>query len=542
MMNTQSAPHTSFAGRSIRALQLGIFAIWPACIMTASAMNFFEASTGVLPWVFAACVVLGFALLLKLRDAIPEFSPGEAGFVLLGALVLVLPRLGYVLEPVLGASVNAVGWDDWWHIQEMASLVYSDSYPPASTFVQDAFLSFYYAPWMFGAALHSSGVLVTLKQAMFFNSLMVYLFVLSVAVLAARVLFRESAILRRIFLGLLIFYGGAEFFFWLIKDPWLLPHREWWARAVFGAHLQYSGFFTLAMWVPHHLVGAVSAVCALYFIVAVPRLWGGVGGGVFLAFSAFASVFALIGAVPLWLWMFWRHWRRLWNFATALLVAAVLGLPLIWMYIGRSEEAGFRLFGAFRDMFLPLSLIVFLIIICIEFLPVVLGSRWVLRNGHSTQKMAFLLGSLFIASTWVIAYTGSNNYAGRGSIISIWMLLFAVTPFFREIFTGRFGRWARIAVIPFLLGGLTEFAHMGKNGYISLTSIDHLNRLAYEVNAQPGAMVPQGVPAPLAAVDHGWYLIEKRKPQDKAQLGPLDHEIINTDNRYRVSLPILLGR
>lgn len=542
MIFAPSSTGHSFAGRSVRALQSVIFAIWPACIMTASAMNFFEAGTGLLPWVFASFLFLNFAMLRKLRAAIPAHSSREMLFIVLGALVLSLPRLGYFLEPALEASVNAVGWDDWWHVQEMASLIYSESYPPKSTFVQNAFLSFYYAPWMVGATLYSTGLLATVKQALFFNYLLVYLFVLSVAVLAARVLFRDSVTLRRIFLGLLILYGGANFFFVLMKEPWLLPHREWWARAVFGAQLQYSSFFTLVMWVPHHLIGATTAVCALYFIVAVPSLWGGVVGGVFLAFSAFASIFALIGAIPLGFWMIVRYRRRIWSFVTASAVTGVLGLPLIWMYLERDGEAGFRLFGAFGDMVLPLSLVVFLIIVCTEFLPIVLGSRWIFRNGRPEARMAFLLASLFIGSTWMISYTGSNNYAGRGSIVSIWMLFYAATPFFREVFTGGFGRWARIAVIPFLLGGLTEFAHMGRNGYISLASVGPLNRLAYGVNTQPGSMVPDGLPAQFDEVDYGWYLVEKRKPQDKPQLGPLDLEIINSDNRYRFTLPRLLDK
>ena len=172
------------------------------------------------------------------------------------------------------------------------------------------------------------------------------------------------------------------------------------------------------MWVPHHLIGAVAAVCALYFIVAAPILWGGILGGMFLAFSAFASIFALIGAVPLGLWMLVRYRQRIWNFAIASVVVGILGLPMIWMYLGRHEEAGFRLFGAFGDMFLPLSLVVFLIVVCTEFLPIVLGSRWIFRRGPPEARTAFLIAGLFIASTWVLAYTGSNNYAMRGSIVA----------------------------------------------------------------------------------------------------------------------------
>ena len=43
-------------------------------------------------------------------------------------------------------------------------------------------------------------------------------------------------------------------------------------------------------------------------------------------------------------------------------------------------------------------------------------------------------------------------------------------------------------------------------------------------------------------MEYGWYLIEKRKPQDKPSLNYVDQEIINTDNRYRFSLPKLLDR
>ena len=542
MTSSDASTDPRFAGSMIRAAQLSLFALWPACIMTASAMNFFEAGTQLLPWIFAGFLVLNFALLQELCGVIPVHTPREAFFIIFGALVLSLPRVGYLLEPLIGASVNTVGWDDHWHIQEMASLVYSESYPPQSTFVQDAFLSFYYAPWMVGATVFSTGLLVTVKQAIFLNYLLIYFFILSFAVLAARVLFSDSALLRHTFLGVLILYGGATFFFVLAKEPWLLPHREWWARAVFGAKLQYSGFFTLTMWVPHHLIGAATAVCALFFIVAVPSLWGGIVGGLFLAFSAFASVFAMIGAIPLGLWMLVCYRRRIRNFVTASVVAGVLGLPLIWIYLGRSGEAGFRLFGAFGDMMLPLSFVIFLIIVCVEFLPIVLGSRWIFRNGRSEARMAFLLASLFIASTWVIAYTGSNNYAGRGSIISIWMLFYAATPFFKDIFFGELGRWARIAVTPFLLGGVTEYAHMGRNGYISLASVEPLNRMAYQLNTQPGSVIEGDMPAPISEVAYGWYLVEKRKPQDKKGLGPLDNEIINTDNGYRVSLPILLGK
>jgi hypothetical protein len=528
--------------------------------------NFFEWPTSPLFWVFLGGCVLCGGLYVASAVRFPELTRKEHLACLGFAVMLFLPRLPYLIEPLLGYSVNAVCDDDLWHIQEFASLIHSPRFPPASTFDDSKYLSTYYAPWMFGAVVFWTGLLSTVKQALAINVFVCQLFLAYGVIYAARFLFPEASH-RRAFITLLVLYGGFDFIYWLSSLSFIPTHSEWWARD-FGFNLQFSSFFTLSLWVPHHVMSALAIFYASYLLHQSSRWPAQVLAGIVFLFAVFSSVFVVIGAFPL---LCWLHLRKQYLNALFLIMCVflVFSIPLWWIYLGKAD-VGFELVGAFfgdlgnhwktheRAAFL-----VFLLILSLELLPLIAAAsvavRWPValnvwglpsisgqRDPINPQGLLELRGIWFCAffyllSTYFIAFSGTNNYAMRGSIVPICALTWLATPTIRVWLTNASRKALYLGAIAYLSGGLLEYSSFSLRSLNSFRQSDtpfNVDALAYNTGAERklDATLIEG----LKRDPFNWYLLEPLRLEPKQDLISPDRELINTESPYRITASKLL--
>src|SRR5207249_1700793 len=123
-----------------------------ANVLTMLAMNLFVLQTSYFLPIYAVGLLAGLSLVKSARiDPVKNdlrFSRAEritllAAYALLAGLYIV-PRTSYLLEGFFGYSVDAISWDDYWHLQELNSLINSAHYPAISSFTAGKYLSHYY--------------------------------------------------------------------------------------------------------------------------------------------------------------------------------------------------------------------------------------------------------------------------------------------------------------------------------------------------------------------------------------------------------------
>lgn len=527
----------------VRLVPLVLFAMVGGSIGTMSVGNALELSTASVPLVFLVTSLLAASLFVLARVPLPALSRGEHGAAIGLASLLALPRVPYLFEPLVGAAFDAACWDDWWHVQELASIVHSPSFPLRSTFVPDALFSFYYAAWMPGAAAFLASVLVTAKQALFVDTLLLQVMATYAVVYGGHVLFATDVSRRRVYMFAVVCFGGFDAVYgvvtmaanWLRGVSHAIPHAEWWPTAV-GFELQHSNFFTLALWVPHHLAAAVAVGFVLMLLSGPLTPSRGAAAGIAFAYAAFASAFVWLGALPFVAWVVLRRRPALAGLAVCGAVSAGLALPLAWMYL-RGDAPGIEWFGVVQDYWYERgfwwSLPAFVGVLAVEFFPV-LVALWV---GHQTQverRVPLLLAAAFLLSTYVVAYHGANNYATRGAAVPILVLIYLAVPGLSTLASAR--TWRTWVLVPFFLGGLWElasFSNAARHAYMHLTPFHHA---VLESNLRHGQVPSADLQDAAEGVPEGWYLIENHREAAKPHLRESDQELYTRDERLRFSL------
>lgn len=524
-----------------------IAALFFGSILAMSAMNALQAPTTYLPMAFLAGAIAGAILFRAAAISVPTLSPRDHAIVWAVTLVLGLPRLPYLFEPLLGVAVNAVCWDDWFRIQQLSSLAYSPDYPARSSFDPDMFLGFYYAPWLMGAAGRVAGLAATLKPLIALNHLILILSACYVAVAAARVLFTDTT-RRRVFLVLLFLFGGFDGFPGILHgllslftgDLNPLLASEWWPTGFF-LQLHYPDFTSLALWTPHHLSAAAALVMALHIYTRAPGTARAVLAGGLGTYALFSSAFVCLGATPFVITLMFRHGIRPGQFLTALATLTALSLPLLWIYLNRESAIGFALFGALIGPLADLralGLAVFVIVLGLEFLPL-----WILilaPDARARRRAAdrWLLGLavLFLMSTFVIAFGGtSNNYAGRGSIFSILVLIYLAAQSTDGPLLQQFRLpTLRLVTVLYLCGsGLAWLAFSAEAARQVADSFTPFHRAALLSNrAAPDPVDPETLEQ-AGGTPYGWYLLESPKPVPKPDLDLADRELLNPGPSWR---------
>ncbi len=517
-------------------------------ILSASLMNFFEMSSVKLPLYFFISGLIGTLLFKNLKINFPKLNKKESIIVLLLTLLIAFPRIPYLLEPFFNTSLNAACWDDWWHIQEFSSLIYTNNYPPKSTFNNNMFLSFYYAPWIVGAALFKLGMFETIKQALFITNLL-YSLIFSYAIfISSKILYNTSIKIQKSFIIMLVFYGGFDFVYGLttslynviVKNNFekILTHSEWW-MGVLGFKLQFSNFFTLSLWVPHHLSSAIAILFGLYLIYEDRKKFAFILTGICFSFALFSSVFVVIGAIPIILYLIFKIKKIRRTFIFSFIVSLIISTPMLWMYLDKNME-GFILLGALHDFWkfhLYLSFPIFLIILSLEFLPIVVVLFIYKQIDH---YILFIIAIIYLISTFFISFSGANNYAIRGSIIPILVIIYVTAPLVNKALYEK-KKIMYFLFIPFFLGGIWEYLSFTKNALNSYSnSFTSFNKRVYQSNIKHGSTPNENLILESKKTEYGWYLIENRKNNNKEFLKNPDIEIMNSDNIYRIKYDTLL--
>ena len=523
------------------------FGILAANIVSLSLMEFFEGATWLLSVVFPVVFAIAVWQFRFAGVPFPDLSCRTHGYVAAIVAALAFPRIAYFLEPLLGYSTDAACWDDWWHIQEFSSIIYSPHFPPESTLQHGSYFSFYFAPWMLGASLFQLLHLGTVKQAIFLTGLIYNFAFVYAAVYAAKLAFPQEPRRSKILLGTILLYGGFDVFYGVFK---LLQgaavgalHAETWAYFV-GFKVEYASTITLFLWVPHHLVAALAVLLGYYCLKACPSWRGAIAAGVCFGFAGFSSVFATIGAIPIVGYLVLRNRVSLKYAAAAGLLSFLLGLPIFWMYLGRNSE-GFILFGALAkgwESHKVLAFGGFLLLLVAEFFPLLLASVLSLRD-RAFDRGLFLVVLAFLLSNYFLAFAGANNFAMRGAIVPAFALYYLAVPGLQRILDWRQTKalsWLRYGLIVFFLGGLWEYVNFTAFAMQSTGKVSKLREETLTSNLAHGQPPSAELMAKADRTQYGWYALENRKSVDKPALNPGDVELINRDNQYRITFKRLL--
>ncbi|HET9088378.1 MAG TPA: hypothetical protein VFN53_12735 [Acidobacteriaceae bacterium] len=395
--------------------------------------------------------------------------------VLLAAVLTAGVRLPYLMEGHLHHLVGPVVYDDTWHFQELNSLVHSIRYPAQCSLIPDRYFSFYYAPWMMIAAIYLALPVhgFTIKAA-FAIGCAIYQILLCLTMLYIGLARSRSP--RQIFAAvyLIAFWSGVDSIATLM---YYMTRRTWWF-SVLQMPIHFPIFFGGLVWAPHHLSAAVALLLAwhLWDIADDKSRTLVLTCSLLIAYAFYSSVFVFLGALPLGIWVTVFTARK--NYGrvlTSALVAAVWIWPLLWLYLGKSNDVRFlfpfitriqELFpytatlagrngGASHSGGLAAlggiagGFAVFLIYICMNFFP---GVFLLARFGKKLEgNERWIAGTaiLFLLSTYFVGFPEGDNYASRGYVVPILVLSWicaGLLPSFRispwvvaGLFFGSFG-------------------------------------------------------------------------------------------------------
>lgn len=515
------------------------FAIIAANIASLSVMEFFELPTRYLSGVFALFFLAASWQFRSAGVPFPTFSRRVHVLVAGIAFILTIPRLAYATELLFGYAVDAACTDDWAHIQEFTSIIYSSHFPPQSSYLHEQYLSFYFAPWILGATLFQVLPLATLRQAFLLTDIFYNIGFIYAAVYACKIAFPEQPRSRRLFFGAIMLYGGFDIFYGVYRlahHGFKELHAAWWPE-FFGFHVQYSSTLNLILWVPHHLVGAVSMLFGYYCLKTSPSIKGAMCAGICFAFAGFSSVFATIGALPIIGYLVWRERVSIKWQAVAGGAAVLLGLPVIWMYLGRTGS-GFVMFGALSDAWKAHKLLgaaAFLCILALQFLPLLIAV-YVTRRDRTFDGWLFAIAICYLVSNYVLAFSGANNFAMRGAIVPIFALYYLAVPGLEKLAFGNGRRSVNVLryfLLAYMLGGLWEYGNFIGHAFLSERKHDHLREEILASNRKHSQSPDPDLVAAAEQIEYGWHSLENMKSIDKT--GVIEEELINKDNRFRLT-------
>lgn len=508
-----------------------------ANILSMSIMNFFEMRTALVPVVYLACIAPMILLMFRCRIEYPTLTRKEFLFCGAFASILLLPRISYFFEGVLGYALIPIG-DDLFHIPGLASIINTDRFPPRSSYDSSEYLGYYYAAWMPAAVLYHAGLAATIKQSLALLEWAYLFFIVYFAVAASKVLFDDRG-LRRTFLVVCFLYGGFDFLYWASSLNFEPRHSEWWAND-FGFELQFSNFFTLTLWTPQHFLAALSILFGLYVLCRSEGRLAHALSGLFFLSGVFSSPFSVLGTIPLVLWYVLKSGKLRATLTPAVVFAAV-SLPLWWVLI-EDDHVGFRFLGALvDDLWIKHSraaFAVFLLVLTLELGPLIAAATYFVKR-NIQWRWPFALSTLYLISTFFCWYHA--NYSMRGSIVPIFTLVFLATPVIHAWYRSLPPLWLKVVAASFLLGGVLEYASFNKTAILNLGRSDTpFNKAAFESNVSSDKMVSKELIDQASAYPYyGWQLLEKSKPVKKSHITIDEARLMHPDNRYRLTFSSL---
>ncbi len=442
-------------------------AVFTADFLTMFLMNVARLDTDWLPYLFFGLFgAAAFAIFRAQR--IPSIHPAYLSIthqrrltlmVLLVVFLLAAARLPYLLEGRLHHLVGPVVYDDTWHFQEINSLVHSVRYPAQCSLVPNRYFSLYYAPWMMIAALYLAIPLhgFTMKAA-FAIGCAIYQFLLCMTLLYVGISRSRSRKQLYWAIYLIACWAGTESFF---SAMYYVRRNLVWLRAS-ETPIHLPPLLTGILWAPHHAATAVALIlCWHMWDRAQEKHWSLVlQCSVLLAFAFYGSVFVFLGALAFAAYYVLRTARA--NYKAILGVtclAAALIWPLLWIYLGKSQDVRFvfpfikgidELFPyltsaqftllhpgivSFFEMFhgIAAAFVVFLVFIFLNFL---LHAIALIFQGKNLSLDTIALASIaigFIVSTYFVGFPEGDNYASRGYLVPILVLGWVCAQILPEI-------------------------------------------------------------------------------------------------------------
>lgn len=417
-----------------------------ASYLAAGAMVLLGLPSSLLPLV---CLVVMAGAVWALRDVSrdwcqPTLERLEKALLAYALLVGLMRLTPYAWQYIAGVLVAPVTWDDNWHFQEVASLVNAERWPPRLNFAPGAYFHFYYVSWMPAAAISSLlGSLTGLPMIKLGYGLGALLLDLAVAwslIVTIRHLCPREA--RAYALGALLVAGAAIDGLVAIRNLAVLgqpQHAEWWQAEMLVLN-SFSALSTSLIWVPHHLTGAAAVLLALVVATEPQTLAPREGwrpfvvAGLLMGVAAYCSIFAFAGGAialsPLLLELLrGRDKTRLAVLAAAMMLPA---LPLAYIYLGAEARGGFVVGQAFRQWAGATgNPAMGFAGIMIAFVGMLLEVGWLyvvargLDGGGENASRLRAIGvacAVMLASTAVIGFSGSNNWALRATLVPVVLL------------------------------------------------------------------------------------------------------------------------
>lgn len=417
-----------------------------AAVLTAAVMTLLGLPATALPLVLA--LLWGGAISTLRKDALawrqPPLQQIEIALLAFALIVGLMRLTPYAYQYAAGALVAPVTWDDNWHFQELASLVNAERFPPRLNFHPESYFHFYYVPWVPAAAVSSLLLTTTgtgmLKLGYALGALLLCLAIAWSLIVVVRHLCPPEA-RRFAYLALLLAGAAVDGLFALrnIAAAGLIQHAEWWQAGLLVLN-SFSALSTALIWVPHHLTGAMAMLLAVLVatepVTLAPRdgLRPYAIAGLLMATAAYSSIFAFVGGAialsPLLLELARdRDRRKLAILGAAFLVPA---LPLAYIYVGADARGGFIVGHAFHTWTKETgSTMLGFVGITLAFIFMVLEVGWlyVIGRGLDTNdedgarvRRISAMSAAVLASTAVVAFSGSNNWALRATIVPVVLL------------------------------------------------------------------------------------------------------------------------
>lgn len=460
-----------------------------ASYLAAGSMVLLNLPGGFLPVVLAVAFV---AVVWALRDGSeawrqPPLEAWEKALVGYAVVVGLLRLAPYAWQYAAGVLVAPVTWDDNWHFQELASLVNAERFPPRLNFAPEAYFHFYYVSWIPAAAISAALKALTgmpmIKLGYGLGALLLDLAVAWVFIVSIRHLCPREG--RAWALGALLIAGAAVDGLMAVRHLITLghpQHAEWWQASLLVLN-SFSALSTALIWVPHHLTGAAAVLLAL--VVATEpetlalregrRLY--VVAGLLMGVAAYCSIFAFAGGVLALSPMLWELVRARDKARLTVLAAAFVlpALPLAYIYLGAEARAGFVIGQPMRQWIAATgNPAMGLVGLVLAFAFMVLEAGWLyivgrgLDRGEETGarlRVIAAASAVMLGSTAVIAFSGSNNWALRATIVPVVLLAAYVGRGMGGRSEARLDR-GMLAKAGAVALGLAGFAHLNETALL----------------------------------------------------------------------------
>jgi hypothetical protein len=424
---------------------------------------------------------------IRLRKQINSLDQVSFLLIIITIILLSLPRLSYFTEWIPGNEVRVIA-DDYARIAELISMTLSDKYPLQHPANQKYLLSFYYTSLYPFTLLKVILPFTTLKDSIAIGNFFYQATILFSLFEVAHLLFDHVGSIR-IFVFFFTLFGGFD---WLYNPLVINGYFEWWQRAIFEANTQISSFFTGLFWVIHHFIAFYTLLLAfivMYHMSFPHRNMKYSAVFLLLASSLYSSPFSFLPV----LFFALAHNQvvkgkllRSWVLPVVLIAALVPA----FIFLDRLTSQRFVV-STFRLSFsgnfwldkLLSAPVYFTLVPLVEFSGIPFLLLFVFHRMSRIERQYMLTAIGYFSLTYLIAYTGSNNFAMRGMLLPSLVFFYLFAKYFRFIPLLQWHRQWKSPLARIFIVLAVVFTSLGavKTIGATLRSAAKNNKLVYEL-------------------------------------------------------------